>query len=167
MTTEVGKNNEFRSLMDFQVKGREAWRNHQTEATAVGRWPLKRLAAFLERWIAQWFVVLFSQCLAIASFQWFAQALAVLAVSAAAPQSPHSAQGAVSSAQRLDAAKGRGHRLVLSNSGMQWDQTYPTQISGYTYLCINAQWWKWRCKCLGMKTPCPELLQSKSVCLLV
>lgn len=115
--------------MDFRVKGREVWMNQQTEATAVGRWPLKCLVAFLEMWKAQRFVILFPQCLIIASFQRFTLALTASAVSAGAPQSPRSARGAVSSSRWLDAGEGRGHRFVLSNSGMQWDETYPTPIS--------------------------------------
>lgn len=53
----------------------------------------------------------------------------------------------------------------------QWDamgsDVSNTDLTGYTYLCINAWWWKWRCKPPGMRTPCPELLQSKSAFLLV
>lgn len=42
-----------------------------------------------------------------------------------------------------------------------------TDLTGYTYLCVNARWWKRRCKSPGRKTPCPELLQSKSSFLLI
>lgn len=113
--------------------------NQQMEATVLGRCPLKCSVTSLWRWQAQQFVQrLLSPALCSAP---------------AEPQELPAAGG--SSGQRAQVCAVKQQHAMASDIS----HSSPT---GHTYSCINVHWWRWRCKTLGMKTPCAELLQSKS-----
>lgn len=108
-------------------------------SNSAGEMPIECLVTSLWRWQAQQFV---QRLLSL-----------VLCSAPAEPQELPAAGG--SSGQRAQVC------AVKQQDAMASDISHSSP-TGHTYLCINVHWWRWRCKPLGMKTLCPELLQSKS-----